>query len=329
METKQTSIIQSQSDQRTYKYLMLPNNLQCILIHDPDIDKSAACLDLKVGCALDPPEYPGVAHFLEHMLFMGTKKHPEEDHFIKFVRGHGGQYNGTTYLTNTTFFYSIANDAFSESLDIFSEFFKEPLLSESGAEREMNAVDNEYKNCLNSDFWKQFSLMEMNSHEGSYMHKFNCGSLETLQKPGIRKELLDFHDKWYSANQMKLAIVSNKPIEEQEELIKSLFSGIPDKEVVLPDLGSPAPYTEANLGKLYRIVPIKDEDVLSVVWQVPYTELQVYTQPANYVNMLLGHEGPNSLLSYLISEGLALQLCSYDFHDLWSMTTLTVDVTLT
>ncbi len=62
-------IIKSKSDLRDYRHITLPNKLQCLLISDPDADKSAAALDVNVGCALDPVNFYGTAHFLEHMLF--------------------------------------------------------------------------------------------------------------------------------------------------------------------------------------------------------------------------------------------------------------------
>jgi len=65
-------IIKSCSDKRVYKLLILPNDMKCLLISDPETDKSAASLDVNVGSALDPRPLFGTAHFLEHMLFMGT-----------------------------------------------------------------------------------------------------------------------------------------------------------------------------------------------------------------------------------------------------------------
>jgi len=62
-------IIKSKSDTREFKYIELKNGLRCMLIHDSKADKSAACLDVKVGSALDPKGMEGTAHFLEHMLF--------------------------------------------------------------------------------------------------------------------------------------------------------------------------------------------------------------------------------------------------------------------
>jgi insulysin len=76
-----SEIIKPRTDKRTYKYITLPNKIRCILISDPEADKSAAALDVKVGCSLDPKPLYGTAHFLEHMLFQGTDKYPLENEY--------------------------------------------------------------------------------------------------------------------------------------------------------------------------------------------------------------------------------------------------------
>ena len=61
------------SDPRVYKFIELPaNRLPCLLISDPDTEKSAAALDVRTGSLADPVELPGLAHFCEHMLFLGV-----------------------------------------------------------------------------------------------------------------------------------------------------------------------------------------------------------------------------------------------------------------
>jgi insulysin len=62
-------ILQPKNDKQIYKYLELPNKMKCLLITDPEADKSAASIDVRVGCSLDPKPLFGTAHFLEHMLF--------------------------------------------------------------------------------------------------------------------------------------------------------------------------------------------------------------------------------------------------------------------
>ena len=68
------NIIKSIGDKRDYKAFILDNGLKVLLVSDPETDKSAAALDVNVGFMCDPREVQGLAHFLEHMLFLGTKK---------------------------------------------------------------------------------------------------------------------------------------------------------------------------------------------------------------------------------------------------------------
>ncbi|RWS24840.1 peptidase: M16 family-like protein [Leptotrombidium deliense] len=68
------NIIKPVNDEREYSGLTLSNGLKVLLISDPTTDKSAAALDVNVGSMSDPKSLPGLAHFLEHMLFLGTKK---------------------------------------------------------------------------------------------------------------------------------------------------------------------------------------------------------------------------------------------------------------
>ena len=65
-------MLKSLNDSRLYKRILLKNNLEALLISDLEADTSTASLDVHVGSALDPRDRPGLAHFCEHMLFMGT-----------------------------------------------------------------------------------------------------------------------------------------------------------------------------------------------------------------------------------------------------------------
>ena len=61
-------------DNRTYRVIKLPNQLEALLIHDADTDKASASMDVAVGSFCDSEDMPGIAHAVEHLLFMGTKK---------------------------------------------------------------------------------------------------------------------------------------------------------------------------------------------------------------------------------------------------------------
>jgi insulysin len=151
-------ILKPKADLQTYKYLELPNKMRCLLINDPEADKSAAAIDVRVGCSLDPKPLYGTAHFLEHMLFQGTEKYPSENEYSAFMKNNGGMNNAFTSLTNTNYHFDCSNNAFEEGLDRLSQFFICPTFSKAAAEREVNAVNSEFNQSLQSDGWHYFNL---------------------------------------------------------------------------------------------------------------------------------------------------------------------------
>ena len=90
------------------------------------------------------------------MLFLGTEKFPEENHYSKFIKTHGGMKNAATGEDYTNYHFDIKNEVFNDALDIFSQFFKRPLFTESATDREMNAVDSEFRRNLSNEGRRKF-----------------------------------------------------------------------------------------------------------------------------------------------------------------------------
>lgn len=124
----------------------------------------------------------------------------------------------------------------------------------------------------------------------------------------MRDSLLAFHKKWYSSNIMTLVVSGKATLADQEKWVREYFSPIPNINVTVPDCNSPPAYTPDNLARMYKFVPNDDADQMNFFWFLPCYEKEHTTKPLNYFVHLFGHEGANSLLSYLISEGLALEL---------------------
>jgi len=70
-DERETGVVISPNDDRAYALVELANGLEVMLVSDPTVEKSAAALSVGLGAAADPDDYPGMAHYLEHMLFMG------------------------------------------------------------------------------------------------------------------------------------------------------------------------------------------------------------------------------------------------------------------
>ena len=117
------SVIKSQNDQRQYESFLLSNRLKVLLISDPDTDKAAAAMDVFVGSSRDPKDRQGLAHFLEHMLFLGTKKYPTPGEYQDFVSTRGGGHNAYTAFEHTNYFFDIDKDYLEPALDRFAQLF--------------------------------------------------------------------------------------------------------------------------------------------------------------------------------------------------------------
>jgi protease-3 len=111
----QQEIVKSPNDKRLYKSIILDNQLEVVLVSDPSIEKSAAALSVKVGSFQEPKEFGGLAHYLEHMLFLGTLSHPEVGDYSEFVSRNGGTQNAYTQLDHTNYMMAVNNDAFEEA----------------------------------------------------------------------------------------------------------------------------------------------------------------------------------------------------------------------
>ena len=108
------------------------------------------------------------------------------------------------------------------------------------------------------------------------------------------------------------------------------FSPVVNKEVRIPNLcGEEDPYRKEDLGKIIKYVPVKDKDVLTFFYVLKYCEKDYKSQPLNYLSSVIGHEGENSLLSFLIAEDLATEVSASPGHCLGGMTTFEITIDLT
>ncbi|KAJ3261754.1 hypothetical protein HK103_004705 [Boothiomyces macroporosus] len=141
--------------------IRLSNGLNAVLISDKNTPITSAALSVDAGSWHDG-RYEGTAHFLEHMLFLGTKKYPSESEYKRYISDANGSLNGYTANDHSLYYFQNVNpNKLVGALDRFSRFFYEPLFNENCVEREMigkigliSAVDEEYKKNILSDGWR-------------------------------------------------------------------------------------------------------------------------------------------------------------------------------
>merc|ERR1712106_776359 len=242
-------IAKSEEDKRSYRGLELNNGLKVLLISDPSTDKSSAALDVHIGHVSDPSHLPGLAHFCEHMLFLGTDWFPDENEYSKFLSQHGGSFNAFTSSDHTNYYFDVSPDNLGGALDRFSQFFLTPLFTESATEREVNAVNSEHEKNIPNDTWRINQIEKATSDQKHDFSKFGTGNKETLdvlpkeKGVSVRDSLLEFHSAWYSSNIMGLAVLGREELDKLQEMVVDRFTGVVDKSVVVPEWTT-APFSD-------------------------------------------------------------------------------------
>ena len=117
---REAAVIRGEQDNREYRYLELPNRMRVLLVSDPQTDKAAASLHVRAGSGNDPRARQGLAHFLEHMLFLGTAGYPDPGEYQAFISAHGGSHNAYTSVDHTNYFFDIEPGSLMPALDRFA-----------------------------------------------------------------------------------------------------------------------------------------------------------------------------------------------------------------
>lgn len=320
-------IVSSPNDSRDYRYLTLDNEMQVLLVSDPDTDKAAASLVVQRGSFHEPQDRPGIAHFLEHMLFIGTEKYPEVDAYQEFIGTHGGGSNAYTALDHTNYFFDINPPQFREAMDRFAQFFIGPLFAAEYVEREKNAVYSEYQLQSKDENWRANAAQKLALNPAHPASRFTIGSLETLAGD-VRADLLKFFAENYSADQMILVALGNEPLDSMEGWIRPLFEAVENRDIG-PAEPLPPLFTEAQLPATMHIASLKENYKVSFEFPVPTEHPHFRAKPLLYITNLLGHEGDGSLHQALKARGWieSLSTASSDYDPQTSIVSVDIELT--
>ena len=300
------SLMKHPLDKSQSKTIVLDNELKVYLLSDPDFNVSAASLAVDVGSLENPDNRLGLAHFLEHMLFLGTEKFPDVDEYSSYLKNNGGFSNAYTTTDHTNYQFQVLPDALEGAIDRFAQFFIGPLFTEEYTAREVNAVNSEHQKNIMNDGRRSYRFSQLFAKEGHPEQKFSTGDIETLGDID-RTELLDFYDKHYSSNKMGLAILSTHSLDQLELWARKYFSDIKNRKLEI-SRHDPESMDKKETLRLVKIEPVKDMRELKLWFSIPGTRHLYRSKPGQQLGFILGHEGEGSLLSYLKDKGWAITL---------------------
>jgi len=231
------------------RHLTLANGLRLALRHAPHLTRAAAALRVHAGSHDAPPKWPGLAHFLEHLFFLGTPRFPLADGLMRYVQALGGQVNASTRERTTDFFFEVPPAALDGGLQRLCQMLAEPDLAIDRQRREREVIHAEFIAwSRNPQAQQQFALLQ-SVGANHPLRGFHAGNRYTLalQDPAFQRALAGFHERFYRGGQITLSLCGPQTLDALEQLGRQAASPFAPGEPVAqlpPPALSAKPHTQ-------------------------------------------------------------------------------------
>ena len=296
-----------QNDKKKYNFFTLENGIKVVLVRSDNIEKSACSLVINTGHFDDPVNRPGLAHYIEHLLFTGNEKYPESHLLNKYVSKYAGHCNAWTSTEHSCFHFDITSKRFKKALDLFAHLFIEPLFSASAITKEQAAIHSEFKLKFKDDSRRIQQVHKETSNPAHPFHKFSVGNRHTLaegESQSIEMELRQFWESEYLSQKMTLCVIHNTKLSSLRKLVRQRFGAIKGNSDFQPKKISVPLYRKEDLSQFIAIRPYRELHKLNITFALGDISVFYPTKMVTFISHIVGHESKGSLLERLKDKGL-------------------------
>lgn len=302
-----------------HRQLTLANGLRVSLRHAPRLKRSAAVLRVAAGSHDVPLAWPGLAHFLEHLLFLATERFPTDEGLMAYVQRHGGQVNASTRERTTDFFFELPVSAFADGLERLADMLAQPRLALEDQLREREVLHAEFVAWSQDAKAQQQVALFAGLAADHPLRGFHAGNRDSLpvESQAFQQALREFHQQFYQSGQMTLSLAGPQSLDALETLAQR-FSAVLNSSPQRPQLAPP---------------PLMPGDVQGYQHKADNHLHQVITCNApraalEFLCTWLNASAPGGLLAELQTRQLATDLQARVLYHFAGQALLDVDFTL-
>lgn len=280
--------------------ISLANGLRVRLLCLPEGAQAAAFVRIHAGAHDAPAAYPGLAHFLEHLLFLGSRRYAVEQGLMPFVQACGGQLNASTRERHTDYFFQVPADRLEEGLLRLLDMLAQPLLDPAAQRREREVLHAEYRaRGEDAETLCDAALGRVMGTDHPFS-AFHAGNRETLpvEDERFQQALRDYHQRFYRTGQIELLLAGPHA---HAELLR--LAQLADESLAAgPLIRREAPPLVAGRESWLRLQLDKSAPRLLLAFALDGMPEQA--QPAlDYLASWLASEAPEGLLPRLRERG--------------------------
>lgn len=197
-----------------------------------------------------------------------------------------------------------------------TEFFVSPLFTDKYVDKELNAVDSEFKMNQQDDTWRFWAILGQISNPQSRFSRFSMGNRQTLDKPGVKEALVQFWKEKYSSNLMHVILLSTESCQNMLEKAAPVLERVENRNL------GPFTYSKSEpafgvqqMGKVVKYKTTLDEDWIKFLFIMPYMKnSKKHESILNYFEYLIASEHLGSMCSILKEKNLSLHASTDTNH---------------
>ncbi|MCF1257436.1 pyrroloquinoline quinone biosynthesis protein PqqF [Pseudomonas aeruginosa] len=280
---------------------VLPNGLRLHLAHDPAASRAAAWLRVAAGSHDEPSAHPGLAHFLEHLSFLGGAAFPGDERLMPWLQVRGGQVNASTRGRTTDYFFEVTAEHLGAGLARLIDMLARPLLDIDAQRREREVLEAEYLARSADEQTLIDAALALGLPAGHPLRRFAAGRRDSLalENDAFQRALREFHAAHYHAGNCQLWLQGPQALDELERLAQRACADLPGRA---PGASPPPPPLLPFAGAAPALrLPGPPRLVLGfaldALREADEQTLQAFAE-------LLGDRSPGGLLAALGEQGL-------------------------
>jgi len=209
-------------DTLVYRKSTLPNGVRILTANMPHVRSVSASVFVGAGSRYESAEKAGISHFVEHVLFKGTERHPTSKAVAEAIEGVGGVLNGGTDKELTIYWAKVINAHLALALDVLSDLIRHPKLDSAEVEKERQVIVEEINQSLDSPQQRVNMLIDEVIWPDQALGRDVAGSKETVCA-FAHESLQSYWASQYGPTNTVISVAGDVKHEDVESMAQTLF----------------------------------------------------------------------------------------------------------